>query len=324
MSGAIRRFAGTGDATLLVIAVLGYVALAISSHGDLVSADSTRNLLQYLAVPILIGLAQASALMVGQLNLAIGAMGGFTAAVLGVLMEYHHVPTVLVVLIGVAVSTALGLLNGVLVVVTRFDGFIVTLATMTALTGGSYALLGTDVLDKYSPGMRGFGAAALGPVPVIFLVAVAVAVVLALFLRHAIAGRRLLASGGNPVAARLSGISNDRAVIAAHTLSGLLIGIAAVVMVASVPGVNTSLGNDWLLKSFAAPIIGGVALTGGSLAVLGTALAALIIRLVEITQAQFSLDPSWVNFVVGTVVLGTVLVGRWRTRRTRKVVATHG
>lgn len=317
---AIRRFAGSGDATLLAIAVLGYVALVISSHGDLASGDSTRNLLQYLAVPILIGLGQGAALMVGQLNLAIGAMGGFTAAVLGVVMA-DNVPTVLVVLVGVAVSTALGLVNGVLVVVTRFDGFIVTLATMTALTGGSYALLGTSVLDHYSPGMRALGNAALGPLPVIFLVAVAVAVALALFLRHAVAGRKLLASGGNPVAARLSGISNDRVVIAAHTLSGLLIGIAAVVMVASAPGVNTSLGNDWLLKSFAAPIIGGVALTGGSLAVLGTALAALIIRLVEIGQAQFSLDPSWVNFVVGTVVLGTVLVGRWRRRRE---VTTHG
>lgn len=324
MNRAIRRFAGGGDATLLVIAVLGYVALAISSHGDLMSADSTRNLLQYLAVPILIGLAQASALMVGQLNLAIGAMGGFTAAVMGVLMTDYHVPTALVVPIGIAVSTALGLVNGALVVLTRFDGFIVTLATMTALTGGSYALLGTSVLGHYSPGMRALGSAALGPVPVIFIVAVATSVLLALFLRNGIAGRRLLASGGNPVAARLSGISNDRSVIAAHTLSGLLIGIASVVMVASAPGVNTSLGNDWLLKSFAAPIIGGVALTGGSLAVLGTALAALIIRLVEIGQAQFSLDPNWVNFVVGTVVLGTVLIGRWRQRRVRsgRVVGT--
>ncbi|HEY0803792.1 MAG TPA: ABC transporter permease [Pseudonocardiaceae bacterium] len=317
MRRAIRRFAAGGDATLLAIVVLGYLALVIDSHGGLASVEGTRNLLQYLAVPMLIGLAQASVLMVGQLNLAIGAMGGFTAAVMGVLMNDHQVPTAWVILAGVAVSSLLGLVNGVLVVLTRFDGFIVTLATMTALTGGTYALLGTRVLDHYSPGMRALGSAALGPVPVIFLIAVATAVLLAVFLRHAIAGRALLASGGNPVAARLSGISNDRSVIAAHTLSGLLVGIAAVLMVASVPGVNTSLGNDWLLKSFAAPIIGGVALTGGSLAVLGTALAALIIRLVEIAQAQFSLDPNWVNFVVGTVVLGTVLVGRWRQRGQR-------
>jgi len=83
MMRAIRRFAAGGDGTLLAIAVLGYLALVIGSHGGLASVDGTRNLLQYLAVPMLIGLAQASVLMVGQLNLAIGAMGGFTAAVMG-------------------------------------------------------------------------------------------------------------------------------------------------------------------------------------------------------------------------------------------------
>jgi ribose transport system permease protein len=85
--------------------------------------------------------------------------------------------------------------------------------------------------------------------------------------------------------------------------------------VASAPGVNSSIGGDWLLPSFAAPIIGGVALTGGSVAVLGTVLAAFVVRLVDVARAQFSLDPSWVSLVVGVVVLGTVVLTQRRRRR---------
>src|SRR5207244_2750174 len=85
---------------------------------------------------------------------------------------------------------------------------------------------------------------------------------------------------------------------------------AAVTATASLPGVNRSVGGDWLLPSFAAPIIGGVALTGGSVAVFGTVLAAFVMRLVDAARAQFSLDPSWVNFLIGVVVLGTVVGGR--------------
>ena len=137
-----------------------------------------------------------------------------------------------------------------------------------------------------------------------------VAGLLAVILRRTVAGRQLLASGGNPIAARLSGISNDRSVILAHTVSGAILGVAAILTVASSPGVNKSIGGDWLLPSFAAPIIGGALLTGGSAVVLGTVLAAFIVRFVDTARAEFSLEPSWVNFVVGTVVL--LGVGRAR------------
>ncbi|MCW2709563.1 MAG: transporter permease, partial [Frankiales bacterium] len=108
-------------------------------------------------------------------------------------------------------------------------------------------------------------------------------------------------------------ISNDRAIVVAHVLSGLLAGVAGIVVVALSGSVNASIGDDLLLPSFAAPIIGGVALTGGVVAVLGTCLAAFIVRLVDVAQAQYSIDQSWVDLIVGGVVLGAVLVTQVRT-----------
>ncbi|MEU9473130.1 ABC transporter permease [Streptomyces avermitilis] len=309
-TGAVlRRFTRSTTMTLLGVTLAGYLALGVASSGDFFQGPSVRTFLQYLATPILIGLAQMAALCVGQLNLAVGALGGCTACLMGVLMADAGVPAPIAVAAGVLAATLAGLATGVFIVTTRINGFIVTLGTMTILLGAQYRLTGTRTIDGYSSTLKDLGRAAPLNLPLVFLTALAAAVLLAAFMYRATAGRRLLAAGGNPLAARLSGISTDRQIVLAHTLSGLLVGIAAVTATASLPGVNSSVGGDWLLPSFAAPIIGGVALNGGSVAVLGTVLAAFVMRLIDAARAQFSLDPSWVNFLIGLVVLGTVVGG---------------
>ncbi|MFD3306765.1 ABC transporter permease [Streptomyces sp. NPDC058694] len=312
---ALRRFSRSTTAMLLCVVVAGYVALGAASSGDFFEGPSVRVFLQYLATPILIGLAQMVALCVGQLNLAVGALGGFTACLTGVLMADHGVPAAVAVIVGLLTATVIGLVTGVVIVATQINGFIVTLATMTILLGAQYRLTGTRTVDGYSPALRDLGTAAPLNIPLVFVTALVAAALLAAFMYRTVAGRRLLAAGGNPLAARLSGISTDRQIVAAHTLSGLLIGVAAVTATASLPGVNRSVGGDWLLPSFAAPIIGGVALTGGSIAVFGTVLAAFVTRLIDAARAQFSLDPSWVNLLIGLVVLGTVAGGRLHQSR---------
>ncbi|WP_331772870.1 ABC transporter permease (plasmid) [Embleya sp. NBC_00888] len=312
---ASGRFSRSTEMTLIVVGAVGFAILVASSHGSLLRGDAVHGILLYLTVPILIGLAQLVVLAVGQMNLSVGTLGGFLAVLIAVLMADHGVPAPMAIVIALAAGPAIGAINGLLVVATRINGFIVTLATMTILGGLQYRLAGTRTIDLGGSGLARLGTESVLNVPVIFLIALLVAAALAFFLRRATAGRRLLASGGNPLAARLSGISNDRSVIAAHALSGLIIAVAAILTVASAPGVNKSIGGDWLLPSFAAPIIGGAALAGGSVSVLGAVLAAFIVRLVDVARAQYSLDPSWVNFTVGAVVLGTVLAGRIRAVR---------
>jgi ribose transport system permease protein len=148
----------------------------------------------------------------------------------------------------------------------------------------------------------------------VFLVALLVAVLVGLFFARSVTGRKLLASGGSPFAARLSGISNDRSLVIAHGLSGLLAGVAAVLTMAASGSVNASIGDDLLLPSFAAPIIGGVALAGGMVSVTGTLLAAFLVRLVDVMQAQFAINPRWIDLIIGAVVLGAVLLGTVRQR----------
>ncbi|MDX6266855.1 MAG: ribose transport system permease protein [Frankiales bacterium] len=311
---ALTFLRGT-EFTLILLSVVGFVALASTTGGNLLTGPTLTAVFQYLAVPILVGLAQMAVLAVGQMNLSVGVVTGFTAMVAAWLMVHIGLPAPLAVIAAVLLGGVIGLANGLLVVLTRINGFIVTLATMTVIDGLRYGVNGTGTFQNYSSGLVSLGQASLIGVPTVFILALLVAGAVAVFFRRAALGRQLLASGGNPLAARLSGISNDRAIVVAHVLSGLLAGVAGIVVVALSGSVNASIGDDLLLPSFAAPIIGGVALTGGVVAVLGTCLAAFIVRLVDVAQAQYSIDQSWVDLIVGGVVLGAVLVTQVRTGR---------
>jgi ribose transport system permease protein len=306
------RFYKTSEFTLAAISLVAFSALAVATDFNLLSGGTLGAFFRFLAVPIVIGLAQMVVLGVGQMNLSVGALTGYCAMTAVSLMVEHAVPAVVAVLVALGLGTLVGAINGVLVVVTRINGFIVTLATMTILEGLRYGVAGSGTLQGHSPGLQKLGGASVLGVPVIFLSALVVAGTVAFYFGRTVSGRSLLASGGNPFAARLSGISNDRSLVIAHTLSGLLVGVASVLVISGSGSVNTSIGDDLLLPSFAAPIIGGVALTGGAVSVLGTVLAAFLIRLVDVTQAQFDIDRRWVDLVVGVVVLGAALIGRLR------------
>lgn len=306
------------EASLTLIFILGFLVLVATSQGVLLSKESLQSFLTYLAIPILIGMAQMVVLAVGQMNLAVGAMGGVSSAVMAVLMADHKFPIWAGLFIGFLSALAMGAINGALVVVTQLNGFIITLGTMTILLGFQYRLVRTFTIDQYPTSLPDFGTKSIGPVPYILLISLAVSVLLSLYFTRTGSGRRVLATGGNPLAARLSGISNARSVFIAHTLSGALVGAASIITIASLSGINRSIGGDWMLSSFAAPIIGGVLMAGGTIAIYGTVMAAGVIRLVDIARAQYSLDPSIVSFTVGVVVLSTVALSEWRRRRSER------
>lgn len=305
----------TTEFSLTVLFVIGFLVLAFTSNGLLLTGQSIRSFLTYLAIPILIGLAQMAVLSVGQLNLAVGAMGGASAAIMAQMMVALNAPIWLAMLTGFLAATLMGAINGFLVVATRLNGFIITLGTLTILEGLQYALVQSFTIDSYPASVKEFGKLDIFNIPSIFIIAVVTAVIVGWFYKNNVIARQILASGANPLAARLSGVSNDKSVFLAHTLSGALVGIAAIVTITSLGGINRSIGGDWLLASFAAPIIGGVLMSGGVVAVYGTVIAAGVIRLVDIARAQYSLDPSVVNFTIGTVVLSTVALSEWRRRR---------
>ena len=132
--------------------------------------------------------------------------------------------------------------------------------------------------------------------------------------------------GGNAHAAELSGISVPRVVIWAHALSGLLAAMAGIMLVARLQLGQPTIGDDWLILSFAAPIIGGAVLTGGHVSVAGTCCGVVIVAIITQALVLFNIDPFVVQIVLGALILWAVGINRCREVRVaaaRRGALTH-
>lgn len=295
---------------LAVVAALGLTTMAVL-RPDFLSAFNLFVLLSTISLATLVAFGQMMALSIGQLNLSLGAIGGLAAVVFAGLMDAWQWPAWAALVGGLVVAAAAGAINGIIISTLRLSAFIVTLATMAMFKGLNLGITQARPFYNIAPVVKEFGTSSLiGPVPMIAAPAVLAAIALAYILFRLPIGRQILAVGGNTNAAELSGISVQRAVVAAHLLSGLLGGVAGMVSVAMLQLGQPTIGDDWLISSFAAPVIGGVALTGGYVTIAGTTAGVVIVALITQGLVLFTIDPFYAELVLGLLILLAVLLNR--------------
>jgi len=300
---------------LLLMAIAAIVVLALISA----SFFSNYNLfvmLRILSVTSLVALSQMVTIAIGQMNLAVGAIGGLVAILFGAMLELYGVPIPLAVLAAIGIGLLCGAVNGVLIAWTRINGFIITLAMLSVFTGLNYGITKSIPFYNMPQALKTAYDSYLGPIPMILFIPVLAALGVGFVLNRTRAGRHMLAMGGNPAAAELAGISVTRTLIFTHVLSGGLAGLAGVVAVARLGTAEPSIGADWLLASFAAPVIGGAALAGGHVSVIGTMIAVVLVILLENGLLLARTNPFYVQFFLGALILLAVMFNQWRARRT--------
>ena len=307
---------------LLLIDVVGMVVLSIARPQFL----STYNLFvtgRDLAILLLVALAQMIVLSLGQMNLSIGSIGGLVAIIESGLMVRYGVPVPVALAAGLVLGIVCGLLNGLLVYWTKINSFVLTLGTSYVFAGINLGITHATPFYHIPNEISSFGQARLGPFPIMAAVTIVLTLMLAFFLSQVVLGRQLLAVGGNPIAARLSGLPIRRATLTAHAISGFLAAVAGTMLMAQLGQGQPTIGATWVLPSFAGPIIGGAALTGGSAPVLGTVLAMVLISLIDDGLVLVSADPFWVQFLIGALILGAVVLGRTRLSDIRTLLRIY-
>ena len=302
---------------LFVVILVFWVAFILFANGFL-SGITIFGLSRSVAITAVIGLAQMVVLSIGHMNLAVGAIGGAVAVFTGWLMQSVGLPVWAAIAGGLALGALTGWVNGWLVTRTGINSFIVTLGMASVLTGLVYILTKAEAFRDLPKGFTSFGKARLLEIgwlqiSPLFVIALAATAAIALLYRGSIVGRRMLATGANERAARLSGVSVDRVVQFTHALSGLLAGLAGIMLVSRLGSALPNIGEDWLLPSFAAPIVGGTLLSGGAVSVIGTFLGAILIESVSVGLTLLNVPSFWIQLFIGLVLLLAVLLDRART-----------
>jgi ribose transport system permease protein len=306
-----RREIVTGRTVGLIIAALVLFGGIAAISDTFLSKYTLFVLSRQVAFFAIIALAQAVCLVVGGMNLSVGAMGSICTVVLGLclaewgLSGWFAVPVVLLA------GGMAGLLNGLLIVKLRINPFIVTLSMMfiymglrSGISGGQpYVVPGSFTIV----GQRG-----VVGIPYVFLIMLVVLSAFSYVYRNTVFGRRMLATGGNPDAARLSGINNDRMIVGANALSGLLAALAAVLWASELGSAAPETGDAWLIVSFAVAIIGGTGLTGGVVSPYGIFMGAIIYTLIRHGLIEMKANPYYMNVYIGILILLTIAIDRVR------------
>ena len=309
--GRFFRFEWSG---ILLAIIAGTIALSLTAPSFLTEFNQFV-LLRSMCVSLLVAFSQMIMLGVGQMNLSVGSLGGLVAVIAGGMMDALGIPAPIAILAALAFGGAAGALNGWLTVRTGINGFIITLATASAFAGINLGLTKAVPFYNLPEAFVAFGNGRIGPFPLLLVVPLLATFALALFFSRAVPGRHMLAVGGNPQAAQLSGLSVDRAIVLAHVLSGLLAAAAGILAVAQLGSAQPTIGSDWVVISFAAPIIGGASLSGGSISIVGTLLAVALIGLIQNAMVLLAVDPYWVTFLLGALILAAVWINRFRAAR---------
>ena len=301
--------AGPGAVVLAVLCLSGALALAAPGFG---SIDNAAVLSRDFSITALYGFAQMVVLASGGMNLSVGAIGGLTAVTVGGLMDSYGVPTPIAIGAGLALGATLGAVNGFLIARSGLPPFIITLATSSIFVGINLGLTESEPYYGLPSDFMSIGTADLFGVPVLLIVTLAAAFLLWALFSWTGLGRQILAVGSRAGAAQLAGISMLRSLITVHALSGFLSALAGVLLAARLGSSQPTIGVDWLLPSFAAPILGGVLLAGGNVSVVGCLFGAILLSVLSNGLVFLNVDPYLTTLLVGLVILGAAGADRLR------------
>lgn len=302
----------------LLIALVAIVAVSVLDP-SFVSAFNIQILLLAISVNAMIAFSQMIIIAIGQMNLSVGAIGGLCAVAFGGMLETGQLPWPVAAFLALVLGLVAGLANGALVALSGLSAFIVTLATLSIYKGINLGVTEAQPFYGIPQAVKSLGNDTFaGPLPWLVVPLIAVSVGLWYLLDRLALGRSILAVGGNAHAAELSGVSVRRATVAAHALSGLLAGLGGIMLVARLQIGQPTIGDDWLILSFAAPVIGGAVLSGGRVSVAGTLLGVVIVAVFTQVLVLFDIDPFLVQIVLGGLILWAVGTNRYREVRARR------
>ncbi len=306
---SVRRWTSREDLTALVLFVI--TALLIVSSGwispGLGSWSQARAILVVSTFVMVTGFGQQSVILMGGLDLSIPAVLTLAAVVMFSYVGGSSAALVWGVPLVLLISGAIGAVNGIFIAVLRVQPFIMTLAmgiivssALLGITGGSPQGLASRPLVGLFTGDW------LGAPPIIYMMAGLTALILVLQRRTAF-GRMLYAIGANPDAAYIAGLPVKRVTILCYAMSGASAGLAGILMVGFSEGATLNSGDDILIPSVAAVVVGGTSIIGGRGTYLGVVGAALLLATFSTIISALGLGAGWRACIYGSVILVALL-----------------
>ncbi len=309
----IRAILSKDYLTLLGVVLLLILVFSLSTEHffSLLTFTTLANQLPALTV---IAVGMTFVLIVAGIDLSVGSVMAFSAAVLGIALVDGGLPLWFAALLCLGTGLLCGFVNGFISAKWRVPSFIVTLGMLEIARGAAYLVSDSQTVFIGSK-IETLGA----PLPVLglspaMLIAIVVVVTGQIILSRHVFGRYMIAIGSNEEAVRLSGINTSFWKILVFALAGLLAGLAGLFHVAYLQSADPNAGIGLELAAIAAVVIGGTSLAGGKGSVINTFLGVIIIALLQTGLAQLGVSEPGKRLITGLVIITAVVLDVYRNR----------
>lgn len=278
------------------------------------------NILTQASVNCLLSMGVLLAILTGGNDLSTGANLALSSMLIAIAIKWWGWDPLLAILLGVAVGAVIGVLNGFMLTKMHMPHpFISTLGMQNVARGLALVVTGAAPISTFPKSVQFLGSSTVGVVPVSILFVAAVALVMWLFLNRTAIGKHIYAIGGNPEAAKLSGINIDKTLMIVYTICGFMAALGGIVQMGRVDSAFPLAGTGYELNAVASVIIGGASMKGGKGTISGTIIGAMTIAVLNNGMNLMHVNTYAQQIALGLVIIAAVYVDVIRERMGAKV-----
>ena len=312
-SGAVKAI--KDKLGILIALVVMCVALTIASPYFFVAKNLT-NILQQISTNAIIAFGMTYVILLGGIDLSVGAVVALSGISALKLMINFGWPLPLALLSGIFLGIVIGFVNGFFVAKVKMPPFIVTLATMNMARGLSKVMTSGKPIYAQDERLMIIGnAKVFGGFPIQAVYMLVIFVILLVVLNYTKYGRHLYATGGNPEAARYSGINTSRVTWIAYIISGCVSGITGIMISARLYSALPTMGEGAEMDAIAAVVLGGTMMSGGAGTLGGTLIGALIIGVMNNGLNLLGVNSYWQDVCKGAIILLAIFIDIMKDKR---------
>lgn len=288
-----------------------------ATSGSFFTRQNIFNILRQISTNLFLACGMTMVIILGGIDLSVGSIIALSGCVSAGCVARYHLPLALALVIGVLVGTLVGMFNGLIIARTTIPAFIVTLATMNIAKGLAYVYTGGSPVRVVTKEWQFIGAGYIGIFPTPVVILFIVLFITAFIMNKTKMGRHIYAVGGNTQAAEFSGINVARVKFFVHAFSGVMAGLAGIVLASRMYSGQPTAGDGAEMDAIAAVVVGGTSMAGGSGKIGGTIIGGLIIGVLNNGLNLLNVNSFWQYVVKGVVILLAVFIDYIRNKNNK-------
>ena len=291
-----------------------FLSVFPKTSGSFFTRQNIFNVLRQISTNLFLACGMTMVIILGGIDLSVGSIIALSGCISAGCVARYNLPLPIALLMGLLVGLLVGMFNGAVISKTTIPAFIVTLATMNIAKGLAYVYTGGSPVRVVTKEWQFLGAGYVGIFPTPVVILVIVLIITAIIMNKTKMGRHMYAVGGNQQAAEFSGIKVEKVKFFVHAFSGLMAGLAGIVLASRMYSGQPTAGDGAEMDAIAAVVVGGTSMAGGSGKIGGTIIGGLIIGFLNNGLNLLNVNSFWQYVVKGVVILLAVFLDYFRNK----------